>query len=1222
MHPSHVSSLLKLPTPSRSLNGSLKPLTDRKLSQTKEDPRPISTEATEVDASLRVALRCRPFTLDELHHNGRVRQLQVDSAQRCVSILPEQDSRSQKSKDFTFDWVYDEKSKQSDVYEDIGAPAVESAFNWFNSTIFAYGQTGSGKTHSMLGDATDGIDGVQRGLIPRVVEAVFDRVAAARNAEPDDSTLVDGVTSELVVKCSYIEIYQEVLVDLLVDAKRLPSMGTERLKIRNDPNLGVYVQNATETEVESAEEVMALMRHGSVRRRVGAHSLNERSSRSHAIFTLKLFQVYNADGRRIPKRVAKINLVDLAGSERQKETHAEGVRLQESAAINKSLHTLQRVLRGLVSRHSVESMWLRVSAPACSKKAEGTADVAAAVPEADHAAQAVVPFRESKLTRLLDESLGGGGAFCCMLACLSPAVAFLPQSLSTLRYASGARTIRNMVRRNADITEAAVLRGEVAALQAQLSRAKGGQAEAAYQKKIAGLMCIIDQASKEQRERLAVAEQERTAAAAQLPLPARAALALRFAGNPEAAAELQALQAELTRAEAGYHQQRRLVMSMEEALRGELDAQVGSSEAPAGDPDQRSLERIHVRLRTVQAESCALGEMKKGIREMYERMTALAEQETERLQRSSSGSAAAAREPGEGGGEDEGAAEGVAGSAAEDSGEEEEDLLDAVDRVEAEGEVRSPEEAAAKLLGEVREYCSVGLERIHSSEAHQGQGGDAEGAEGGRKGIPMALLMAFVDGLPDSDGAEGEDGKAAGGGVGGAGMELSASMRSARLAWGDTRAIDCAGYALDRISVALEYCQRCKAVELQALLGEQQALRAAAFRLEAALETRDAELQEATAGAEEAHDSLDQAHQDLHAMQQHLVRVVEEAKIREAAVKLEGEQACKCRMAEAAEQQQQQMAEVLQHQEARMKALQQQERERERVTWQLEADNSKHQQALVIARLQRELEQERTLRELADKEVGEWKERWEAARGDMKEAVNQSAVRSEQAGEDQASLRAQIQALTAELATSTSSHQGAINQLAELQTQHAALRAEHEQTGVAATGLQKRVDALMHDIAAYEESVAAEKLRWRTAEEERAAAEREAARAAGQLLETRQAADEVRQGRVQHDAELAAAQMRLESLSAQEVENQNQLAKIREELAYVKGLKMAEERERERLSEKVERAETLIEEKEEKCRETLASLHLERDEAARLKEKLEKALEKPEEKKSKACVIM
>jgi hypothetical protein len=341
------------------------------------------------DTNVRVAVRCRPFSTKEKGNN------EVS----CVKISPDRvvltnPVGSGEDHSFAFDLVYDENSTQHAVWQHVGTPILEKALAGYNGTIFAYGQTGSGKTWSM-----QGADGENQGIIPRMNNSLFDRIEVEK----------EKMTTQFLVTVSYFEIYNEVIFDLLdpTDRKKRATINKGGLEIKEHPLLGVYVKGLQEIVVESAPKLQMIIDQGMGNRTVASTQMNADSSRSHSVFMITIHQKDLSDPTK--NIFAKISLVDLAGSERVKSTGATGAILKEGANINKSLSALGNVINALVE----------------AGKGKGT----------------FIPYRNSKLTRVLQDSLGGN-SITAMLAALSPAASNFEETLSTLKYANRAKAIK------------------------------------------------------------------------------------------------------------------------------------------------------------------------------------------------------------------------------------------------------------------------------------------------------------------------------------------------------------------------------------------------------------------------------------------------------------------------------------------------------------------------------------------------------------------------------------------------------------------------------------------------------------------------------------------------------------------------------------------------------------------------------------------------------------
>ncbi|VDK36091.1 unnamed protein product [Taenia asiatica] len=318
-------------------------------------------------------------------------------------------------KSFTFDYTFGFESKQLDIYNKVARPVVEQIFGGYNGTIFAYGQTGTGKTFTM-----DGVRAAPelRGIIPNSFAHIFGYIAKA-----------DSKTTFLV-HISYLEVYNEEKIrDLLVRNKK------KKLEIKERPDCGVYVRDLSSVMVQSPNEMERLMNLGSRNRCTAATNMNEHSSRSHAIFSITVECSELVGEEKQILRQGKLHLVDLAGSERQSKTGAEGQRLYESNKINLSLATLGNVISALADGKSTH-----------------------------------VPYRNSKLTRLLQDSLGGNSKT-VMIANIGPTDYNYDESMSTLRYANRAKLIKNAARVNEDPKDALIrqFQKEIEELRAQLN---------------------------------------------------------------------------------------------------------------------------------------------------------------------------------------------------------------------------------------------------------------------------------------------------------------------------------------------------------------------------------------------------------------------------------------------------------------------------------------------------------------------------------------------------------------------------------------------------------------------------------------------------------------------------------------------------------------------------------------------------------------------------------
>ena len=308
---------------------------------------------------------------------------------------------------FTFDSIFDLDSSQIDVYNITAKQAVNSVLEGYNSTIFCYGQTGTGKTYTMEG-FTYNSQAEQRGIIQRTIEDIFTYIEQTSNEN-----------TKFIIRASYLQIYNESISDLLKPEKK-------NLQIREDKKKGIYVDLLSEWAVRTPVDLYALLKRGGSYRTTAATLMNDVSSRSHAVFVITVEQMTteNIKGQTHTQiKVGKLNLVDLAGSERIRITGATGQQLEESKKINKSLSCLGNVINALT----------------------------------DQKGRIHVPYRDSKLTRLLEDSLGGN-CKTTMLAMISPAHESFSESLSTLHFAQRAKKIKNRPVINEDLNNRALIR--------------------------------------------------------------------------------------------------------------------------------------------------------------------------------------------------------------------------------------------------------------------------------------------------------------------------------------------------------------------------------------------------------------------------------------------------------------------------------------------------------------------------------------------------------------------------------------------------------------------------------------------------------------------------------------------------------------------------------------------------------------------------------------------
>merc|ERR1712212_948308 len=312
-----------------------------------------------------------------------------------VSFPPSKDENSGQvsigGKTYTFDNILKPNVTQEQVYNTSAKDIVVDVLNGYNGTIFAYGQTSSGKTHTMEG-IMENPD--LQGIIPRIVNDIFNHIYSMEE------------NLEFHIKVSYFEIYMDKIRDLLDPSK-------VNLAVHEDKNKSVYVKGATERFVSSPEEVLEVIEEGKSNRHVAVTNMNEHSSRSHSVFLINVKQE-NLENQK--KLSGKLYLVDLAGSEKVGKTGAEGTILDEAKNINKSLSALGNVIAALADGNKTH-----------------------------------IPYRDSKLTRILQESLGGN-AKTTVVICASPASFNEAETKFTLDFGKRAKTIKNVVGVNEELT--------------------------------------------------------------------------------------------------------------------------------------------------------------------------------------------------------------------------------------------------------------------------------------------------------------------------------------------------------------------------------------------------------------------------------------------------------------------------------------------------------------------------------------------------------------------------------------------------------------------------------------------------------------------------------------------------------------------------------------------------------------------------------------------------
>ena len=357
---------------------------------------------------VKVAIRVRPMNKHEEEQKSTI-CVDVDTANNTVSVS----SNKNETKTFQFDYVYPMNTTQREIYDQVAFPIVDSIFQGYNGTIFAYGQTGCGKTFTMMGV----VDNPElKGIIPNAFSHIFGFIKT------------EGESKKFLVRCSFVEIYNEEVRDLLVN-------NNKKLDIREDPKKGTFVKDLTYVTLKDTEDIQSCLDRGNKNRHVGATSMNDQSSRSHSLFTVYLEIEENGK-----IRSGKLNLVDLAGSERVGKTNATGQTFDEGKKINLSLTALGSVIDALSFNRK-------------------------------H-----IPYKDSKLTRLLADSLGGNTKT-VMFANISPASYNYDETVGTLRYASRAKLIKNAPKVNEDPKDALLRQYEEEIKKLKEQLANGGSGE-------------------------------------------------------------------------------------------------------------------------------------------------------------------------------------------------------------------------------------------------------------------------------------------------------------------------------------------------------------------------------------------------------------------------------------------------------------------------------------------------------------------------------------------------------------------------------------------------------------------------------------------------------------------------------------------------------------------------------------------------------------------------
>ncbi|XP_050384584.1 kinesin-like protein KIN-5B [Argentina anserina] len=362
------------------------------------------------EVNVQVVLRCRPLSDDEQKSNVQT-VVSCNEQKREVTVVQSLNNKPV-DKVFTFDKVFGPKAQQKSIYEQAISPIVNEVLDGFNCTVFAYGQTGTGKTYTMEGGMRNknGNLPAEAGVIPRAVRQIFDTLEA-QNADYS-------------LRVTFLELYNEEITDLLApdDHSRTSEDRQKKpISLMEDGKGCVIVRGLEEEPVYTVNEIYTLLERGAAKRRTADTLLNKRSSRSHSVFSITVHVKEATVGDEELIKCGKLNLVDLAGSENISRSGAREARAREAGEINKSLLTLGRVINALVE-HSTH-----------------------------------IPYRDSKLTRLLRESLGGKTKT-CIIATISPCYHFVDETLSTLDYAHRAKNIKNKPEANQKMSKTVLLK--------------------------------------------------------------------------------------------------------------------------------------------------------------------------------------------------------------------------------------------------------------------------------------------------------------------------------------------------------------------------------------------------------------------------------------------------------------------------------------------------------------------------------------------------------------------------------------------------------------------------------------------------------------------------------------------------------------------------------------------------------------------------------------------
>ncbi|XP_040293401.1 kinesin-like protein KIF11 [Bufo bufo] len=428
-------------------------------------PSTMSSKKDDKGKNIQVVVRCRPFNQLERKANSHS-VLECETQRKEVSVRTGGINDKLGKKNYMFDMVFGPSAKQIEVYRSVVCPILDEVIMGYNCTIFAYGQTGTGKTFTMEGERTADEEFTWEqdplaGIIPRTLHQIFEKLS-------ENGT-------EFSVKVSLLEIYNEELFDLL---SPVPDV-SERLQMFDDPRnkRGVIIKGLEEVTVHNKDEVYHILERGAAKRTTASTLMNAYSSRSHSVFSVTIhMKETTIDGEELVK-IGKLNLVDLAGSENIGRSGAVDKRAREAGNINQSLLTLGRVITALVER-------------------------------APH-----IPYRESKLTRILQDSLGGRTKT-SIIATVSPASINLEETVSTLEYANRAKNIMNKPEVNQKLTKRALIKEyteEIERLKRDLSAAReknGVYLPSENYEQLQGKLVCQEEQITEYTEKIAALEEE------------------------------------------------------------------------------------------------------------------------------------------------------------------------------------------------------------------------------------------------------------------------------------------------------------------------------------------------------------------------------------------------------------------------------------------------------------------------------------------------------------------------------------------------------------------------------------------------------------------------------------------------------------------------------------------------------------------------------------------